>query len=189
MYIFTSLLAIMSTLIVNNHNGPTYHVLQKQDNYELRRYDSWIVAETIIEGTHQDAGSEAFSRLGGYIFGKNEGGVKIEMTAPVTQYQVGPGKFAVQFYMPAEWTLESLPKPNDSRVVLKQVPERTLFAVRYNGDWSEHLYQKQEFALLKEAEAEKVSINLESQPIWARYNSPMAPTFLRTNEVLYEVKA
>lgn len=71
MYIFTSLLAIMSTLIVNNHNGPTYNVLQKHDNFELRRYDSWIVAETIIEGTHQDAGSEAFSRLGGYIFGKN----------------------------------------------------------------------------------------------------------------------
>ena len=57
------------------------------------------------------------------------------MTAPVTQSEVAPGKYAVQFYMPAEWTLDTLPKPNDERVVLKTMPERNLFVVTYHGSW------------------------------------------------------
>jgi hypothetical protein len=44
--------------------------------------------------------------------------------------------------MPAEWTLETLPKPLDSRITLKKIPERTLFAVRYHGGWSERLYNE-----------------------------------------------
>ena len=43
------------------------------------------------------------------------------MTAPVAEYEVAPGKYAIQFFMPSEWTLETLPKPLDSRVNLKKV--------------------------------------------------------------------
>jgi hypothetical protein len=62
------------------------------------------------------------------------------MTAPVTQFEVSPGKFAVQFFMPAEWTLETLPKPLDNRITLKRIPQRTLFVVQYHGGWSERTY-------------------------------------------------
>lgn len=65
------------------------------------------------------------------------------MTAPVAQYEVSPGKYAVQFFMPAKWTLENLPKPYDTRIKLKQVPQRKLFSVKYNGSWSEKLYTYQ----------------------------------------------
>lgn len=43
------------------------------------------------------------------------------MTAPVTEFEVAPEKYAVQFFMPAEWTLETLPKPLDSRITLKKI--------------------------------------------------------------------
>jgi hypothetical protein len=42
--------------------------------------------------------------------------------------------------MPAGWKLENLPKPLDNRVKLKEIPERSMFIVRYNGGWSEKLY-------------------------------------------------
>jgi hypothetical protein len=42
--------------------------------------------------------------------------------------------------MPAEWTLETLPKPLDDRVTLKKLPERTMFVVKYHGASSEKLY-------------------------------------------------
>ncbi len=172
--------------ILLSASGPTYTVLEKFDHYELRKYDAWVVAETTISGTFQDSGSEAFHILAGYIFGKNAGKVKIEMTAPVTQQEVAPGKYLFQFMMPAEWTLDTLPKPDDSRVILKKIPERTLFAVRYTGGWSERLYNKELNELRNEAELKNIKINTNSQPIWARYNSPMAPSVIRTNEVLYE---
>lgn len=43
------------------------------------------------------------------------------MTAPVSEQEVGTGRYAIQFYMPHEWTLQTLPKPLDTRVALKQV--------------------------------------------------------------------
>ena len=107
--------------------------------------------------------------------------MKIEMTAPVTEYEVSPGKYAVQFYMPAEWTIETLPKPLDNRVVIKQIPRRRLAVIRYHGGWSEGLYTKELKELQTEAADHQVSIKSGSKPIWARYNSPMAPSPVRTN--------
>ncbi len=72
-----SLILIMSSYFALNTNGPTYTVEKKIDNYEIRRYDSWIVAQTTVKSTHQDAGNQAFNILGGYIFGSNDQKVKI----------------------------------------------------------------------------------------------------------------
>lgn len=94
------------------------------------------MAETVVESTHEDAGNEAFHILAGYIFGKNDRNIKIDMTAPVTEFEVSPGQYAVQFFMPAKWTLDTLPKPNDSRITLKTIPARKLAVLRYNGGWS-----------------------------------------------------
>lgn len=65
------------------------------------------------------------------------------MTAPVTEFESSPGKYTVQFFMPAKWTLDTLPKPNDERVILKQLPERKMFVLRYQGSTSETNYEKQ----------------------------------------------
>ncbi len=107
------------------------------------------------------------------------------MTAPVTQFEVSPGKFAVQFFMPAEWTLETLPKPLDNRITLKRIPQRTLFVVQYHGGWSERTYQQELKDLKVEAAKFKVQIKNDQSPIWARYNSPMTPSPIRTNEIMY----
>ena len=123
--------------------------------------------------------------MGGYIFGNNDQKVKIEMTAPVTQQKVGEGEFLVQFYMPKGWTLDTLPKPTDSRVNLRMVPRRTLAALRYNGGWSENLYNEE--VTKTEVDLGRIGIQTKGEAIWARYNSPMAPTFLRTNEIIFEI--
>ena len=76
----------MSTSIIANHEGPSYITLQKMGEYEVRKYDSWVIAETVVEGTHGQVGQQGFHRLAGYIFGNNDQNIKIDMTAPVTQY-------------------------------------------------------------------------------------------------------
>jgi len=81
--------------------------------------------------------------LAGYIFGKNDQKLKIDMTSPVTQQETAEGDLLFQFFMPKEWTLETLPKPDDSRVALKLLPERRFFSERYVGGWSQALYQQE----------------------------------------------
>jgi len=182
--------------------GPKYQVERTYPSFEVRRYASYLVAETEVVGSREQAGNEGFRRLAGYIFGKNRGakkiamtspvaeaeakGAKIAMTAPVVEVPAGGGdRFVIQFMMPSEYTRESLPQPIDDRIHFPQVPERRIAAIRYSGTWSERRYQKH-LQKLRAAMAEQ-ALAPAAEPVWARYDPPFKPWFLRRNEILIEV--
>lgn len=87
--------------------------------------------------------------------------------------------------MPKEWTLNTLPKPNDPRVNIRQLPERRVFVERYNGGWSMKLYNEELSSI--ESKMNTLGLKSKGEPIWARYNSPMALAPLRTNEIMFEI--
>lgn len=177
---------------------PKYSVESKTENYEIRKYDSVIVAETKIDSEFEGAGSQAFQILADYIFGGNKSKTKISMTAPVSQQaasekiamtapvsQVKAGSgFLIQFTMPRTFTLETLPVPNDERVRIRKIPERRLAVFRYTGTWSEQRYNdklKEFIAVLKQD-----GVPTAGEPVFARYNPPFMPSFLRRNEIWLE---
>jgi hypothetical protein len=176
-----------------------YQVIKTDGAFELRNYSGHLLAETAVDGTLEDAGDKAFNRLFGYISGKNSVqhtlpmtspvsqmplSQKISMTAPVGQQRQGE-QWLVSFMMPAEYTMASLPKPDDPLVVLREVPARRVAAVRYSGFWSESGYLKNKAALQNWMGQQ--SLVAAAEPIWARYNAPFVPWFLRRNEVLIPV--
>ena len=178
---------------------PTYTVVQKTDVFEVRKYEPYLVAEVLVPGPASEAGSQGFSLLGGYIFGKNKGERKLEMTAPVTQTPVEPpvpvklemtapvtqaaasGGFLVQFVMPKGYTLATLPEPLDARVKLREVPGKSVAVIRFSGSWSQNLYNEQ-LELLKAA-LSKANILTQGEPVSSRYNSPFSLPFMRRNEI------
>ena len=178
---------------------PKYKIESKNDHYEIRSYEPTIVAETLVEGNFDDAGNLAFRILADYIFGKNKTKQKIDMTAPVAQQEISekiamtapvsqtkdPRGHLVQFTMPANFTMETLPEPLDSRVKLKQVGPRKVAVYSYSGSWSESRYKEKlaEFNL----ELIKNQVSTKGEPIFARYNSPFQLWFLRRNEIWLEV--
>ena len=178
-----------------------YEVVRKDGKFEIRDYASHILAETVVEGDLEDAGNKAFNRLFAYISGENSGRDKLAMTAPVSQQRAGEkiamtapvgqqragDDWAVSFMMPSEYTLETLPEPDDPLVILRQVPPRTMAAVRYSGFWSEKNYRKYKAELDAWVAAEGLVIT--GDPVWARYNAPFTPWFLRRNEILVPVAA
>jgi len=170
-----------------------YQVVQKDDRFEIRDYAPHILAETIVEGNIKEAGSKAFKRLFGYISGDNRshgkvamtapvsqvpGGEKIAMTAPVGQ-QSAQGSWAVSFMMPASYTLETLPLPEDPQVSLRQVPGRRVAAVRYSGFWSEKNYLRYRQEL--ESWIHEQGLTIVGEPVWARYNPPFTPAVKGSN--------
>ena len=176
-----------------------YKVLEREGDFELRQYQPHIVAETLVEGDFQEVGNEGFRRLYDYISGKNRkqqtipmtapvsqeaSSEKIPMTAPVNQEQVG-GKWRITFLMPSQYTLETLPEPADPRVQLTKVPGLLMAALSYSGTWSRGRYEDKE-KRLKELIRQK-GLKIEGEPIFARYNPPFMPWFLRRNEVLIPV--
>ncbi len=177
-----------------------YNVVKTDRIFELRAYAPQVLAETIVDGTLEDAGSKAFRRLFRYISGDNRSRGKIAMTAPVSQERKGEkismtapvsqervdDKWAVSFMMPASYTLETLPTPDDPAVTLRQVPARQVAAVRYSGFWSEEKYLLNKDKL--EAWIRTNGLTALGEPVWARYNAPFTPWFLRRNEILIPVR-
>jgi len=177
-----------------------YEVLESKGDFELRQYLPDIVAETIVEGEFDEVGNEGFRILVAYIKGNNRKSQsismtapvsqealseKIPMTAPVTQERKGE-KWRITFLMPSTYTLETLPEPLDERVKLRETPARLMAALRYSGTWSRQRYEEKE-ALLMEMIKER-GLTQIGVPVWARYNPPFMPWFLRRNEVLIPVE-
>lgn len=173
---------------------PSFAVERRGSGLEIRQYQPYLVAQTEVDGPLESAGNEGFRRLAGYIFGDNGAGRKLAMTAPVAMAPVPPTRFApkgegfvVQFMMPAGFTLASLPPPRDPRVTFAAMPARRMAALAYGGNWSAARYQAHLEKLRKALAAE--GLVAAGAPVWARYDPPLMPTFLRTNEILLEVQA
>ena len=178
---------------------PEYEVLSSDGDFELRRYEPYIVAETLVDGEFDRAGNEGFRRLADYIFGNNRRRQSIEMTAPVTQetsqkiamtapvaMDRADDQWRITFMMPSEYTLETVPEPVDERVVLKEVPAETFAVVVYSGTWSQKRYLEHEGRLLEWVRSR--GLEAIGEPVFARYDPPFKPWFLRRNEVLIRIE-
>ena len=183
---------------------PAYAVVQKNEVFEVRRYEPYVVAEVVVPGPASEAGNQGFGILAGYIFGKNKGERKLEMTAPVAQTPLTPatpvaaepvkldmtapvaqqaiaGGFLLQFVMPRGYTLATLPEPLDARIKLRDVPAQTVGVIRYSGGWSQASYDENLVKLRQALSA--AGLKTAGEPIFSRYNSPMMPAFWRRNEI------
>ena len=106
------------------------------------------------------------------------------MTAPVTSTDAD-GKMTYAFVMERKYSMETLPVPNDKRIRIREVPKRTMAVRRYSGRWTEGKYREHEAALRSALSVQ--GIQVISEPILARYNSPFSLPVLRRNEVMFEV--
>jgi hypothetical protein len=52
---------------------PQYTTLESEGQFALRKYSSYLVAETEIEGQFDEVSTIGFKRLAAYIFGDNVG--------------------------------------------------------------------------------------------------------------------
>ena len=181
------------------YEEPAYSVIEREGDFELRQYESYLIAATIVEGTFDEVGNEGFRWLFKYIDGENKSSQsismtapvtqeaqpeKIQMTAPVSQEKTGD-KWQISFMMPSKYSIENLPVPLDSRVLIQEVPGRLTAAITYSGTWSRERYEKHK-ALLMDI-IKKRNLNITGTPIYARYNPPFTPWFLRRNEILIPV--
>ena len=196
---------LMASTAARAIEQPKFTVVQTNADYEIRKYEPYIVAEVVVPGPESEAGGQAFSLLGGYIFGKNKGERKLEMTAPVVQTPVAApasstkiemtapvvqtptqNGFLVQFMMPSTYTLATLPEPLDAKVKLRQVEGKTVAAHTYSGSWSQSNYDEH-LGILKTA-LTKAGVKTVGEPLYSRYNAPLTPWFLRKNEIWFNIQ-
>ena len=163
-----------------------YTVVQKDGDFEIRYYESMLVAETSVAGDRETAINRGFRVIADYIFGNNASTQKIAMTAPVTQSCDGK-LWLVRFVMPAKYTMETLPKPSQPAVKLLKIPPSRYAVVRFSGVANAESLERHTHEL--ESFINKNELKAVSSPIYAFFNPPWTLPFLRRNEVMIEVKA
>lgn len=163
---------------------PEYRVVEREGDIEFREYEPFIIASTEPSASGQNGLNRGFRVLAGYIFGGNEPGEKLAMTAPVLQQDAPQSSdgMVMAFVMPAGRTIDNLPLPNDAAVSLATVDWGEVAAVRFSGRGKQNRFQQAESRLMEAiAAAGRVSAG---PALYAQYNSPSAFPPLRRNEVL-----
>jgi hypothetical protein len=196
---------------------PKYKVLRTDGDTEVRLYAPMLVAEVAVAGDMDEASNKGFRLIADYIFGNNlspaaAGSAKIAMTAPVT-VEPQSAKIAmtapvtlepqdsrvegadmqaarqwrVQFVMPAQYTPETIPKPNNPAVSLREVPEKYVVVQKYTGLNTQAKVQR-----LTEQTVQWVKtqdLRALSAPQLARYDPPWKLPMFRRNEIHIEIAA
>lgn len=202
----------VSYLVEHSVKTPSYSVVEKRHGYEVRLYQPYITARVEVGGTYDEALNEGFKILADYIFGNNTKQTSLSMTAPVitsesekmamtapvtvkdsevltmTAPVVESSKEAgrtVSFVMPFEYTLETLPKPNNPRIEIVSQEARKVAVLRFSWfrDSERVVKKKQELLSL----LEKDGVAIKGEPEYAGYNAPLTAPWLNRNEVMVEI--
>lgn len=192
---------------------PKYTVLSQADEFELRRYDEQLVAQTWVSGDQDTASRKGFKVLADYIFGNNTapsgGSSKIDMTAPVTlrseQSEQSGSKTAGDQSQKIAMTAPVNMQQNDGKwrvqfTMPSQYTRQTLPKPN-NPDISIVEVPARTYGVIKFsglAGSKKVAtktqvlqewmqtqnLTVTGKPELARYNPPWTLPFLRRNEVM-----
>jgi len=119
--------------IMANTETQPYQIIKTQENFEIRLYPPATMATiTMNANTYKELSSPGFRKLASFIFGGNNAGENIAMTAPV-HMDINDSKSSMSFVMPSNYNKDNLPKPNDSSITIQTTAEEYVAAIQFSG--------------------------------------------------------
>lgn len=200
-FLVSAMIAGCSVFGDNGVESAPYTLLSSDNslNIEVRNYQSMILVST---STADGSGNKAFRKLFNYITGDNEGKREIAMTAPVfmddkiegTEIAMSAPVFmsentdspSMSFVMPSDFTIDTTPKPIDPAVIVSEVTNYKVAAIRFSGTLGESNVDEHTQILL--SWINNNGLTQKGKPVKAGYNGPLTLPFLRHNEVLIEIE-
>jgi hypothetical protein len=181
-------LLVQSYQLVSNSfktENQKYRTVLKDSRFEIRFYPAATFATIASPGTdYKSVASSGFRKLAGYIFGGNEQGKSIAMTAPVRMELTDKGS-TMSFVMPAKYQQSDLPKPKDSSVrIVKSIPQYVA-VISFSGYADDAKIKENRNALLKILQEKGIQGAGEST--FLGYNAPYQ-FWGRKNEVIIPIE-
>lgn len=192
---------------IRNEQTPDYTVERtigdSDPRVEIRHYGPRLAAEATVSGGEAEARSKGFQILARYIFGgntarasidmtapvaqaKSSSGQSIDMTAPVGQARTIDGKWRIRFFMPAQYTIDSLPRPNDPAVEIVTVSPERIATLRYSGSIAASAVNEAERRLVQIVTG--AGLEPAGEPFTWFYDPPWTLPPLRRNEAAVVIK-
>ena len=193
--------AIGSYLVIRNIEEPKFFLVETMEGYEIRDYEPYIIAETDVTGDYGEATNGGFSVIADYIFGnntsrssiamtapvlENKTSEKIAMTAPVIDTEKDGSTRTISFVLPSEYTLETLPMPNNPQVSITEVGSRKVAVLSFTWYATTKRVESKKEELL--ALLEKDGLEVDGEVQVARYNPPLSMPLVLRNEIIIPIK-
>ena len=160
-----------------------YDILRSDNAFEVRYYEQMMLVTTPM--TTGDDTSSSFYKLFNYISGENGTAAEISMTAPVFMDKTGDADNEMSFVLPANFTFENAPVPNDPDVMLEEVKDYTVATIQFNGRLTQKAIKTNTDALKSWIIQNEYEIT--GAPKAAGYNAPFTLPMFRRNEILIPI--
>ena len=189
-----------SVMGIRTSKEPDFRIVADHGAVQIRYYPELLVAETLVNADYGEAGRIGFNRLANFIFGGNVQQQSMAMTTPVYRDAVGENiamtapvlqeakneRWSMQFVMPSQYTLETLPTPLDETVKIKIVPARKVAVLTYSGSLNAERITE------KSAELSDWLVSHALRPLSsarsAAYDPPWTLPALRRNEIHIDIE-
>ena len=168
--------------------NPKYTILEKNNHFQIRKYDEMTIAKITTVGERYEGLRKGFIPLARYIGAKDRAGPKISMTAPVMQQKIINDNWEISFYMPSKFDTDQLPISENNQIKIVTTPSTIMAVITYSGVAKTELLENKFTNLIKWIEEINYEIILGSKPIYSYYNDPSTPGFLRKNEIMIPVE-
>lgn len=161
-----------------------YTVIKSDRDFEIRFYPAATLATIQMNAkSYKELSGSGFRTLAAYIFGGNESGKNISMTAPV-HMDIKDSGSSMSFVMPEQYNTENLPKPNNSNIVLTKSENEYVAVVTFGGYSSDEKIKTNTEKLISLLEKNKISHKGNFR--YLGYNPPYQ-LFGRRNEIIVTV--
>jgi effector-binding domain-containing protein len=168
--------------------NPKYTILEKNNHFQIRKYDEMTIAKITTVGERYEGLRRGFIPLARYIGAKDREGPKISMTAPVMQQKIINDNWEISFYMPSKFDTDQLPISENNQIKIVTTPSIIMAVITFSGVAKTELLENKFTNLIKWIEEINYEIILGSKPIYSYYNDPSTPGFLRKNEIMIPVE-
>jgi hypothetical protein len=166
----------------SNYETADYTVVSSKDDFEIRDYP----ALTLVTAPMPRRGADgAFMKLFRFISGKNDRSEKIAMTTPV--FMSGAESGTMAFVLPKTIAAKGAPSPsNPDLSIVRKHPARYAVLCFKGVASPEHSLRE---ASRLGAWVSAQGLHSAGSPVFAYYNPPWTPGFMRRNEVLIPITA
>jgi len=170
------------------YESPRYMVELREGRFEVRNYPAMTVARVPMQEGGMGGMNGSFGRLFRFIQGGNAASQKIPMTAPVLiERNPAPKQETMDFILPEAVVRKGVPTPRDPEMKIVPLAAGRYASLRFGGGRTAENERKALERL--RAELNRRGLRPEGSPVFAYYDPPMIPTFLRRNEVLLRLGA
>ena len=168
--------------------NPKYTILEKNNHFQIRKYDEMTIAKITTVGERYEGLRKGFIPLARYIGAKDREGPKISMTAPVMQQKIINDNWEISFYIPSKFDTDQLPISENNQIKIVTTPSTIMAVITFSGVAKTELLENKFTNLIRWIEKINYEIILGSKPIYSYYNDPSTPGFLRKNEIMIPVE-